>query len=65
MYIKKNKLTCLGIKYLGALIGLLLFMTHYTSSAQVIDILIKNGHVIDAKNGIDSRMDVAISGGKI
>jgi len=33
--------------------------------AQQIDILLKGGHVIDPKNKIDSRMDVAIAGSKI
>jgi dihydroorotase len=33
--------------------------------AQQIDLLIRNGHVIDARNNIDEPMDVAISGGKI
>ena len=33
--------------------------------AQDIDILLKGGHVIDPKNKIDSKMDVAISNGKI
>ncbi len=33
--------------------------------AQEIDILLKGGHVIDPKNKIDSKMDVAITGGKI
>jgi dihydroorotase len=33
--------------------------------AQTIDILLKGGHVIDPKNNIDSRMDVAIADGKI
>jgi dihydroorotase len=33
--------------------------------AQPVDILLKGGHVIDPKNGIDTKMDVAISGGKI
>jgi dihydroorotase len=33
--------------------------------AQQIDILIKGGHVIDPKNKIDGKMDVAISKGKI
>ena len=33
--------------------------------AQEIDILLKGGHVIDPKNKIDSRMDVAIANGKI
>jgi len=34
-------------------------------SAQAIDILLKGGHVIDPKNKIDGKMDVAITGGKI
>lgn len=33
--------------------------------AQEIDLLLKGGHVIDAKNNIDAKMDVAITGGKI
>jgi dihydroorotase len=33
--------------------------------AQKIDILLKGGHVIDPKNGIDSKMDLAIADGKI
>ncbi len=33
--------------------------------SQEIDILLKGGHLIDPKNNIDSRMDVAIAGGKI
>src|SRR5882672_475139 len=34
-------------------------------SGQPIDLLIRNGHVIDPKNNIDAVMDVAIVGGKI
>ena len=34
-------------------------------SAQEIDLLLKGGHVIDPKNGIDAQMDVAIAGSKI
>ena len=34
-------------------------------TAQEIDILLKGGHVLDAKNKISSKMDVAISKGKI
>ena len=33
--------------------------------SQTIDVLIKNGHVIDPKNNIDAVMDVAIVGNKI
>ena len=29
------------------------------------DLLIKNGHVIDPRNGVDAVMDVAIAAGKI
>jgi dihydroorotase len=36
-----------------------------TLYGQEIDILLKGGHVIDPKNNIDSKMDVAISNGKI
>ncbi len=35
------------------------------SSAQEYDLLLKSGHVIDAKNGIDKVLDVAIKEGKI
>ena len=41
------------------------FAPALTGQAQKIDILLKGGHVIDAKNEIDSRMDVAIADGKI
>jgi dihydroorotase len=43
----------------------ILFSTATSGQTQEIDILIKGGHVIDPKNNIDSRMDVAITGGKI
>lgn len=46
-------------------IALALSMTFTCSLAQEIDLLLKNGHVIDPKNGIDAKMDVAIAGGKI
>jgi len=36
-----------------------------TLAAQQIDMLLKGGHVIDAKNGIDGPMDIAITEGKI
>lgn len=47
---------------------LVLFFTLLTSNtmeAQKYDILIKSGHVIDPKNGIDQIMDVAIKNGVI
>lgn len=41
------------------------FFLTVVTQAQEIDILLKNGQVVDPKNNINSRMDVAISGGKI
>lgn len=41
------------------------FVSGPKGQAQNIDILIKGGHVIDAKNNIDASMDVAIADGKI
>ena len=35
-----------------------------SAQAQTYDLLLKGGHVIDPKNGIDRVMDVAIAGGK-
>ena len=35
------------------------------ASSQPVDLIIRNGHVIDAKNNIDAIMDVAIKDGKI
>ena len=43
----------------------LFFMAFQTLHGQEIDILLKGGHVIDPKNKIDSKMDVAILNGKI
>ena len=42
-----------------------LFVAVSIAAAQDIDLLIKNGHVIDPKNKIDGTMDVAIKDGKI
>lgn len=43
----------------------LLLLIRLNSSAQQYDIVIKGGHVIDAKNNINDAMDVAIKNGKI
>ncbi len=43
----------------------LLFGNSYVFAQKEYDLLIKNGHVIDPKNHIDSKMDVAIADGKI
>ncbi len=37
----------------------------FTSGAQEYDLLIKNGHLIDAKNELNQAMDVAILDGKV
>jgi len=48
-------------------ISLVLFLAliKLNVSAQEIDLLIKGGHVIDAKNKINGKMDVAVKDGKI
>ena len=33
--------------------------------AQIFDLVIKNGHVIDPKNNLDSKLDIGISNGII
>lgn len=43
----------------------ILLLTHVLSAQAVYDLLIKGGRVIDPKNKIDGRMDVAIADGKI
>jgi len=53
-----------GIPYL-ALLTFVLLLGSLTANAQEIDLLLKGGHVIDPKNKINSKMDVAITGGKI
>ncbi|QHT71919.1 amidohydrolase/deacetylase family metallohydrolase [Rhodocytophaga rosea] len=46
-------------------LGLSLLLFPASISAQQYDLLLKNGHVIDPKNGINSKIDVAIKEGKI
>ena len=46
-------------------IGWILLLIPAVGNSQEIDILIKGGHVIDAKNKLNSLMDVAITNGKI
>jgi dihydroorotase len=47
------------------LVTILLALAAMPSAAQDLDLLIKNGHVIDPKNGIDRVMDVGIAEGRI
>ena len=51
------------LKY--ALIALAVLFCSKAVQAQEYDLVIKNGTLIDAKNGINKKMDVAISEGKI
>ena len=46
-------------------LGLLSFFTPVIARAQQFDLLIKNGRVIDPRNQIDAKLDVAIKDGKI
>jgi dihydroorotase len=55
----KTKFTLLSI------LSFLLVCSSMTLSAQEIDLLLKGGQVIDPKNKINAKMDVAITGGKI
>ena len=45
--------------------SLFLFLLTTFTHAQEIDLLLKNGHVIDPANNINARLDVAIADGKI
>lgn len=54
-----------GLLPLPLLAACICFISSFSVQAQAIDILLKGGHLIDPKNNIDSKMDVAISNGKI
>jgi dihydroorotase len=57
-----------GKNRIGVVLALLCMLVCFLpsfSQAQPIDLLLKGGHVIDPKNGIDGKMDVAITAGKI
>lgn len=53
------------MRALRLILILVMVMTFGYLSAQDIDLLLKGGHVIDPKNGINATMDVAIKDGKI
>ena len=56
----------LMVKTTGALLLLLMLTTGGQTPAEPkYDLLLRGGHVIDAKNGVDAVRDVAIAGGKI
>jgi len=45
--------------------GFMSLSSVFIVKAQTIDLLLKGGHLIDAKNKIDRKMDVAITAGKV
>ena len=53
--LKNSLIICIG----------LLFISIVTTSGQPFDLLLKNGHVVDPRNNVDAKMDIAISGNKI
>lgn len=57
-----KKHVCLS---LGLALALFLFALPVVALAQSFDLVIKDGHVIDPRNGIDEPMDVAIAGDSI
>src|SRR6478735_518172 len=60
-----KKLSITGVAMAGtALFGFLFFLP-VVLQGQQYDLLIKNGHVIDPKNNIDTVEDIAIANGKI
>jgi dihydroorotase len=64
--IRQKKLISIMQKRMLAFLLLLCLTPVFALQAQkTIDILLKGGHVVDPKNKIDSKMDVAITGDKI
>ena len=53
------------MKLIPRLLFSLILVSPFAGYGQAIDVLIRNGHVIDPKNNIDAIMDVAIQGDKI
>ncbi len=60
---KLNSFSRIRFSLILSLVLTLLFSKNL--QAQEIDILLKGGHLIDPKNGIDSKMDIAITDNKI
>ena len=47
------------------LVTAVLLLSNTASAQAQYDLLLKGGHVIDPRNGLDRRMDVAVTGGKV
>jgi dihydroorotase len=68
---ERNRMTTLRefnsylFRYQRVSLIVLFLLAIHTVNAQEIDILLKGGHVIDPKNNINAKMDVAILNGKI
>lgn len=60
-----KNITRSGLRVSLMILIIVFYSPFFLLQAQPVDILLKGGHVIDPKNNIDSKMDVAISGGKI
>ena len=60
-----KKCNCALLKSLTVTFLFVFFLFGQSLKAQPIDILLKGGHVIDPKNNIDTKMDIAITGDKI
>jgi dihydroorotase len=60
-----RKAVAVNFKIFPFYVAWFLFFIPFIVEAQQFDLLIKNGHIIDPKNKIDSTMDIAISNGKI
>ncbi len=61
----KNKITIFLMKKILIILSILFLIKSGMVDAQIYDIVIKGGHVIDPKNNIDELMDVAVKDGKI
>jgi dihydroorotase len=59
------KITGPYLLMLMSFFGLVICNFHQQANGQTYDLLIKGGHMIDPKNGIDEEMDIGIKEGKI
>jgi dihydroorotase len=55
----------MAARWIGTMVMLLLARRALAAPEPPYDLLLKGGHVIDARNGLDAERDVAIAGGKI
>lgn len=60
-----DRLFCFFHYFAALLLGCLFLLLPAQIQAQDYDLLIRGGHVIDAKNDIDGQMDIAVKDGRI